>query len=369
MSDHPHPEAPVETTDVSSDAVSTRRGLVGLLGAVAAYAGFRSTEAKATASLTTSGASTTQFGLLASPGTSGAPIQPTIGATTHGVIGSNSSSATATLGSGVLGARNGAGLVGVLGVNASDGPGIAGFSDSAAGTFGQSTSGSGSYGESTSGPGSAGKSASGPGVFGQSTDGVGVRASSQNKFGLIAATASATVPALLAQGPTNGFAARFRGRVRVEGNFSVTGAKAAAVPLADGTLVTVYSQESPEPWFEDFGRARLTAGRAQVKIEPEFASLVTLDDYMVFLTPQGDTPGLYLHAQSKDGFEVRETGGGRGDFAFIYRIVARRRDIVGRRLDRIEPGDYTPLEDLVAELDPAMQSASWLTRSPGTRET
>jgi hypothetical protein len=46
--------------------------------------------------------------------------------------------------------------------------------------------------------------------------------------------------------------------------------------------------ESPEHWFEDFGSARLTRGRAKVKLDADFAKVVTLNGYRVFLTPEGD---------------------------------------------------------------------------------
>jgi hypothetical protein len=63
--------------------------------------------------------------------------------------------------------------------------------------------------------------------------------------------------------------------VFVRGDFTVAGgAKSAAVPHPDGTHRWLYCLESPESWFEDFGRAQLTCGRAEVKIDPDFAALV-----------------------------------------------------------------------------------------------
>ena len=80
------------------------------------------------------------------------------------------------------------------------------------------------------------------------------------------------------------------------GNFTVSGgAKNAAVPMPDGTEAVLYCQESPEPYFEDFGRARLVNGVAHVQLEPEFASIVKRDDYMVFLTPEGELEESSVH--------------------------------------------------------------------------
>jgi hypothetical protein len=83
--------------------------------------------------------------------------------------------------------------------------------------------------------------------------------------------------------------------------------------------------ESPEHWFEDFGTAKLKGGRAR--------------DYRVFLTPEGDCRGLYVHRKTAVSFEVRELMGGESAVAFSYRVVGRRRDITRhRRFAKIETG-------------------------------
>jgi hypothetical protein len=89
--------------------------------------------------------------------------------------------------------------------------------------------------------------------------------------------------------------------------------------------------ESPECWFEDFGEARLIRGRAEVKLRPDFVSVVR-GAYQVFLTPCGDSNGLYVATRRPRAFVVREQGGGTSSLSFSYRIVARRRDIAGPRL-------------------------------------
>jgi len=84
--------------------------------------------------------------------------------------------------------------------------------------------------------------------------------------------------------------------------------------------------ESPEHWFEDFGSARLARGRATVKLDADFAKVVKLNEYRVFLTPEGNCQGLYVRKRGTS-FEVRELQGGTSNVAFSYRIVARRKDI------------------------------------------
>jgi hypothetical protein len=99
---------------------------------------------------------------------------------------------------------------------------------------------------------------------------------------------------------------------------------------------TLYALQSPEAWFEDFGTANLVEGEALVLIEPHFAVTVNLDsDYHVFLTPMGDSNGLYIQNQTPASFEVREANGGRSTISFHYRVVAKRQGFEGLRLETI----------------------------------
>jgi hypothetical protein len=273
---------------------------------------FKTGSAKASADATLVTGSTAAYGVLASPGVGAVqPIQPTLGTTTHGVIGSNSAVTVVPFGSGVAGVRNGANLAGVLGANGGDGLGVFGVSES------------------------------GAGVKGESTSGTGVSGASDTSFGGVFRTAQPNKPALVAESTaaSTKFAGLFKGKLRVQGDFQVTGAKAAAVKLPDGSLVTMYCQESPQPFFEDFGRGQLVGGVAKVSLEPEFASLIHLEDYMVFLTAEGDSNGLFVSKRDAQAFEVRELKGGTGSLAFTYRLVAKRKDIPGERLARLDPVD------------------------------
>ncbi len=108
------------------------------------------------------------------------------------------------------------------------------------------------------------------------------------------------------------------------GNYVAAGTK-SAVLQAQGGQRLVYTIESPEVWLEDFGSDRLQNGAAQVTIDPVFASSVDLEgEYHVFLTPLGESNGLYVTNKTAVGFEVRESGGGSSGIAFDYRIAAHR---------------------------------------------
>jgi hypothetical protein len=101
------------------------------------------------------------------------------------------------------------------------------------------------------------------------------------------------------------------------------------VPFPDGSRRVLYCVESPDHWFEDFGAARLSRGRARVKLDTDFAKVIGA--YHVFLTPRGDCNGLYVARTRGSAFEVRELGGGTSSVPFSYRIVGRRKDVKRHR--------------------------------------
>jgi hypothetical protein len=105
--------------------------------------------------------------------------------------------------------------------------------------------------------------------------------------------------------------------IDVSGSLSCTGTKSAVVPVDGGARkVALYAVESPENWFEDFGSGQLSNGAVTVALEPTFRQTVNTDaDYHVFLTPNGDSRGLYVTQKTAVSFEVREQGGGTSSIA------------------------------------------------------
>ena len=172
---------------------------------------------------------------------------------------------------------------------------------------------------------------------GPGAGGFGVYGLSAKGHGLVGATASVGAAAVV--GATNGvvgaYAGAFYGPVIVGGNFTVVGgAKSAAVPHPDGSHRRLYCMESPESWFEDFGKGQLDCGRADVRIDPDFAAVVDLDDYHVFLTQYGGHDDLSVSEQTTTGFCV-EARDATSDCRFSWRIVAKRKDIDGPRLEAV----------------------------------
>jgi hypothetical protein len=161
---------------------------------------------------------------------------------------------------------------------------------------------------------------------------------SANGHGLVGATAAAGAAAVV--GATNGvggaYAAAFYGPVIISGAFTVVGGpKSAAVLHPDGSHRRLYCVESPESWFEDFGKSQLACGQADVTLDPDFAAVVNLDDYHVFLTTYGGHDVLSVTNQSASGFRV-ETKDRTSADRFGWRVVAKRKDISAPRFDTVE---------------------------------
>jgi len=231
-----------------------------------------------------------------------------------------------------VGVRGFGGQVGVVGVGRGSGIGVRADSASNDAVVGTSSGARGVVGTTLSPTGAGVHGVATSGV----TSGVGVRASSLGGYGLLASCST-------------GVAGAFVGPVVVIGNLiAFGGIKSAAVPHPDGSHRLTYSMESPENWFEDFGRARLTRGRAEVGLDPDFAALVRTDDFHVFITAEGATRGLYVADRSETGFEVREQRGGDGEVPFSYRVVARRRDVDAGRLASVDLPEIPPEPEPVA---------------------
>jgi len=214
---------------------------------------------------------------------------------------------------------------------------------SGTGLLGLSGSGNAVYGQSGSSTGVFGFSTSGNGVFGQSAQFVGVLGISSNSRGIygltdrgIALYAEATVRTSTPQQPA-GFAGYFLGRVFIDGDFTATGTKSAAVKgtSTKGDLVRVYCAEATQAYLEDMGTGTLTGGTAEVELETEFASTIK-GDFLVQVTGYGVPNPLLISKKTDKGFTVLEANGGKSSGTFSYRITGLRADIVNDRLPPVE---------------------------------
>jgi hypothetical protein len=118
------------------------------------------------------------------------------------------------------------------------------------------------------------------------------------------------------------------------------------VQADDGRQTAIYAMQSAENWLEDAGSGQLSGGSARIELDPAFAQTVNAGvEYHVFLTPNGDSKGLYVSQKTATSFEVHEQGGGTSSIAFDYRIMAKRKgyenvrlEDLTERLNKIEAG-------------------------------
>jgi hypothetical protein len=230
--------------------------------------------------------------------------------------------------------------------------GVAGISLSKTGK------GHGLYGDSTNGPGVVGISncassascgkgnpyagvygttnTSGAyGVYGYSTKGTGILAES-NSPAYIALDALADASTTYIFDGVNA-ATSNECSIDYDANLSCTGTVSGSVLKrehrnSEGGRVVSYASESASQTIEDVGTGRLIDGVANVQIDPAFASVTDHKWYYVFLTPLGDTRGLYVSIKTPHAFQVRENERGRSSVEFDYRIVAHPIDGDGKRL-------------------------------------
>jgi hypothetical protein len=112
----------------------------------------------------------------------------------------------------------------------------------------------------------------------------------------------------------------------------IGGSKQAVVPTAGGAR-SLYTEESSEVWFTDYGFGQLRNGRARILIDPAFAQTVNLDQpYQVFVQAYGDAD-LYVKERTALGFEVVFRAGNDRQAEFGYRLVAKRRGFESARLE------------------------------------
>lgn len=133
------------------------------------------------------------------------------------------------------------------------------------------------------------------------------------------------------------------GDLTIAGNLQTGGMPMAIAPTSAGRKVITYAPQQSVRTVEDLGEAQLVGGRAVVGLEPTFASAIdSRRSYLVFITPQGDTNGLYVTQKTAAGFVVREHNGA-SNVLFDYRIVAQPYGAVAPRMPL-----YTGTHDEVA---------------------
>jgi len=297
------------------------------------------------------------FGVEGMTSNSGGAGVMGVSSTNFGVEGDSSAAA----GIGVLGAETAASGTnyGVFGeVSSPNAIGVAGLSTSLNGGFGvigkdqagietpETVQSAGVYGVHEGNSVTfSGLPTNAAGVWGDTSDGnqAGVLGTADNGNAIIAFNNSTDLGTITAYNfeasqqytPVVGGASAYGGfcDILANGQIECNGSIVVNVATENFRRVQLYSVQSPEHWFEDFGSGTISDGLATVYLEPIFGQTVNTDmEYHVFLTPKGDCNGLYVSNETSTGFEVHELGGGRSNIAFDYRIVARRKGHESERL-------------------------------------
>ncbi len=116
---------------------------------------------------------------------------------------------------------------------------------------------------------------------------------------------------------------------------NTNGTKPAVIATNEGARL-MYSEESTEVWFSDYGFGQLQNGQATIVIDPLYAQTVNLNEpYHVFLQVYDDAE-IYVTNRSSIGFDVYLRDGD-ANAEFSYRIVAQR---LGYKNTRMEPAPW-----------------------------
>jgi len=265
-----------------------------------------------------------------------------------------------TSGDGALGGVEGIGTSGD-GVNgqSSMGYGVTGSSDSSYGVYAVSNTGNGIYGSGADGVDGAGTFA---GVSGStsSNGGTGVLGDSgiaSGGYGVWGVTNSADGEGVVGVAPSScvcsaGVTAGVYGQGYVgvvgqsiissnypfdavndvgadvffidnAGNYHAHGSLIAFAKTRSGNVAQAYGATTTARTVEDTGNGTILNGAGAVRLDPAFADMMDGAGYEVFITPEGDSRGLYVTSKTATSFVVRESQGGRSSIAFSYRVVAK----------------------------------------------
>jgi hypothetical protein len=365
------------TAPVGVYGVDSSGSAIGVLGQSNSGAGIQGQTTSGTAVVGLSGTGEGVYGQTTSA-TASAVVGDNFGTTGNapGVYGTTSS----PTGYGVYGT----GAYGVYGANTSTtslGYGVYGMSLIGDGVYGTSSAGDGVYGNSTDFDGVYGSGAVagvvGAGTFygvlgqgsGVSTTGeslgiaagvwgdtggagyFGVAATTDSNIALLAANndSSGDYPTMEVENYTtqthnpvfqtsspNTYSGSRHCTIDTSANLTCTGVVAGVIQAGDGKQTAVYAMQSAENWLEDAGSGQLSNGSARIEFDPGFGQTVNAGvEYHVFLTPNGDSRGLYVSHKTATSFEVHEQGGGASSIAFDYRIMAKRKGYENVRLEDV----------------------------------
>ena len=150
--------------------------------------------------------------------------------------------------------------------------------------------------------------------------------------GVLGFAASSNAVAIQAQGAFNQMGGPFLASPTTT---QWTTNKPATVKLQNGTQVKLFTEESTEIYFSDYGSGVLEGGRIHVELDPVFLQTVTIDQahpMKVFVQLEDDCKGVYVSNKLSTGFDVIELQKGGSNAHFSYRVVCKRKYYEDERL-------------------------------------
>jgi len=267
-----------------------------------------------------------------------------VGVSGSGAVGVEGNSSSSS-GAGVYGAGASYGVEG----SASSSPGAGIYGTGFYGIEGSSSAsdGAGVYGTGAQ-YGVEGYSASGNGagvygygpqaVEGYSASGIAGVFENDNStiYALIAESDASGGAPFMAEGTAGAFEVDGSGDGLFNGYVLAQGGYKTVIRSRDGENLGASVALTAQATMEDTGTARLLEGESVVRFAADFGSTIDAGrGYQVFLTPNGETRGLYVSAKYEGGFVVRENERGRSSVYFDYRIVAHPHGVSDARLPRV----------------------------------
>jgi hypothetical protein len=108
-----------------------------------------------------------------------------------------------------------------------------------------------------------------------------------------------------------------------------TGTVSTIAKGPNGDKITLHCPEAPEIYFEDYGEAKLTNGKAHINIDPLFADNVIVNEkhpLRVYVQLEGESNGVYITNKTSRSFDVVELQNGASNISFQYHVICNRAD-------------------------------------------
>jgi hypothetical protein len=184
----------------------------------------------------------------------------------------------------------------------------------------------GTEGVSDSGDGVHASSGTGIGLNAVSTSGVGAFAitNTDSNYALEAGNTASNGPPFLAYNSADGgyFGVDHLGDGEFSGYVFTIGSCNIGCDRTHG--IGEYAKRSSLPTIEDEGEVALRNGSAYVAFDSSFRNVIDAHrSYLVTVTPEGDSKGMFVSGKTSAGFFIRENQGGRSNVLVTYKVDAR----------------------------------------------